>query len=275
MSFLEALILGILQGFTEFLPISSSAHLVLVPWWLGWDRPPLLFEVTVHLGTTVALISYFWEDWLTLIRAGFQVLRQRAIRTPDEKVLFLIFLSTIPGIIGGLLLEPYFEKELSDPAFTAITLYITAVLLIGSEWYTASAPGNKTMQEMTVWDSVFIGIAQAIAIIPGVSRSGSTIAAGLVRYLNRESAARFSFLMATPIILGAGAKQLLDILLGEEVQLDAGVMVLGFVSSVVVGYASIAFLLSFVRRQKLYIFAAYCILFATLSLIGIGIKDGF
>ncbi|MBZ0305827.1 MAG: undecaprenyl-diphosphatase UppP [Anaerolineae bacterium] len=275
MSFLEALILGILQGFTEFLPISSSAHLVLVPWWMGWDRPPLLFEVTVHLGTTVALISYFWEDWLTLIRAGFQVLRQRAIRTPDEKVLFLIFLSTIPGIIGGLLLEPYFEKELSDPAFTAITLYITAVLLIGSEWYTASAPGNKTMQEMTVWDSVFIGIAQAIAIIPGVSRSGSTIAAGLVRYLNRESAARFSFLMATPIILGAGAKQLLDILLGEEVQLDAGVMVLGFVSSVVVGYASIAFLLSFVRRQKLYIFAAYCILFATLSLIGIGIKDGF
>lgn len=269
MSLLEALILGILQGFTEFLPISSSAHLVLVPWWLGWDRPPLLFEVTVHLGTTVALISYFWDEWMVLIRAGFQVLRQRAIRTPDEKVLFLIFLSTIPGVIGGLLLEPYFEKELSDPAFTAITLYITAALLIGSEWYTASAPGAKTMQEMTVWDSVFIGIAQAIAIIPGVSRSGSTIAAGLVRSLNRESAARFSFLMATPIILGAGAKQLLDILFGEEVQLDAGVMVLGFVSSVVVGYASIAFLLSFVRRQKLYIFAAYCILFATLSLIGI------
>lgn len=275
MSLVEALVLGILQGFTEFLPISSSAHLVLVPWWLGWERPPLLFEVTVHLGTTAALISYFWDDWMYLIQAGFQILRHRAIQSADEKVLFLIFISTIPGVIGGVLLEPYFENELSDPSFTAITLYITATLLIGSEWYTGAALGNKTMQDMTLWDSVFIGIAQAVAIIPGVSRSGSTISAGLVRSLNRESAARFSFLMATPVILGAGVKQLLDVLMGEQVKLDGGVLAVGFISSVVVGYAAIAFLLNFVRRQKLYVFAAYCILFATLSLVGIGIRDGF
>ncbi len=272
MSLLEALVLGILQGFAEFLPISSSAHLVLIPWWVGWDRPSLLFEVTVHIGTTTALIWYFWKDWVNFAKAGFQILRQRAIKTDDEKVLVLIGISTIPGVIAGILLEPYFENELSDPTFTAITLYITAILLVGSEWYTATRPGNKTMGQMTVWDSIFIGIAQAVAIIPGVSRSGSTIAAGLVSRLTRESAARFSFLMATPIILGAGAKQLLDIAFGEKVELDTMVIVVGFLSSMAVGYASIAFLLSFVRRQKLYGFAIYCTLFATISLIGIALR---
>lgn len=272
MRLFEALILGILQGFTEFLPISSSAHLVLVPWWLGWERPSLLFEVVVHVGTTVALISYFWNDWLVLIRAGLQSLRQRAIKTADEKVFFLILLSTVPGIIAGILLEPYFEAELSDPTFTAFTLYITAILLVGSEWYTKSLANSKTMQDMTMADTLFIGIAQAFAILPGVSRSGSTIAAGLVRRLNRESAARFSFLMATPIILGAGMKQLLDVVFGETIELEADVIILGFLSSMIVGYASIAFLLNFVRRQKLYGFAVYCTLFATISLIGIAFK---
>lgn len=178
-------------------------------------------------------------------------------------MLFLIFISTILGVIGGVLLEPYFENELSDPSFTAITLYITATFLIGGEWYTGAAPGNKIMQDMTLWDPCSLGLLRQHHF-GGVGGS-----------LNRESAARFSFLMATPIILGVGVKQLLDVLMGEQVELDGGVLAVGFISSVVVGYAAIAFLLNFVRRQKLYVFAAYCILFAPLSLVGIGIRDGF
>lgn len=266
MPIVQAVILAILQGVTEFLPISSSAHLALIPWWLGWANPPLIFEVVVHMGTTVALIGYFWRDWLTLVQAGISVLRKRHFETTDEKLFFFIGISIIPGAIGGIMIEPYFEGVLSDPVVVAVTLYITAALLIISE---SVNDFNRTLADMRVKDALLIGSAQAISIVPGISRSGSTIATALGLKFTRESAARFSFLMATPIILGAGAKQLLEVASGTE-QINSSLQVALLISyfvALLVGYASINWLLYFVRTHRLYSFAIYCIFFATLTLI--------
>lgn len=277
MDILEAIILAIVQGITEFLPISSSAHLALVPWWLGWDEVSLFFEVVVHLGTTLALIGYFWSDWRDLIKAGLQILRQRKIVTAQERLLLWIGIATIPGVIGGFFFEPYFDGVLAEPAQVAAQLYLTAALLIFSEWYTArtyATSAGRNLDSMKLVDSIAIGIAQAVAIIPGISRSGSTIATGLALGFNRESAARFSFVMATPIILGAGAKKLLDVLTGSESVANSEVvpLILAFIVSAVVGYLSIAFLLQYVRQHKLYGFAAYVIAFATITLIAVAIR---
>lgn len=277
MNLIEAIILAIVQGVTEFLPISSSAHLALIPWWLGWDDPSLTYEVVVHIGTTLALLWYFRQDWLNMATAGVNILRTRKITTSDERLLLWIAVATIPGVIGGVLLEPYFEGALSEPTVVALTLYMTAGLLVFSEWYSARTVNEETarpLEKVTLLDSIVIGIAQAVAIIPGISRSGSTIAAGLSLGLNREAAARFSFLMATPIILGAGAKKGLDLLTGGET-IDGSMalaLVVAFVVSTVVGYLSIAFLLQYVRQHKLYGFAAYVVVFATATLIAIAIR---
>ncbi|MBZ0318675.1 MAG: undecaprenyl-diphosphatase UppP [Anaerolineae bacterium] len=277
MNLIEAIVLAIVQGITEFLPISSSAHLALVPWWLGWDDASLFFEVVVHLGTTLALISYFWADWRELIKAGLQILRQRKIVTAQERLLLWIAIATIPGVIGGFLIEPYFDGTLSEPAQVAAQLYLTAALLIFSEWYTArtyAAGTGRNLDSMKLTDSIAIGVAQAVAIIPGISRSGSTIATGLALGFNREAAARFSFVMATPIILGAGAKKLLDVVTGSESVANSEIfpLVIAFIVSAVVGYLSIAFLLQYVRQHKLYGFAYYVIAFATITLIAVVIR---
>lgn len=277
MNLIEAIVLAIVQGITEFLPISSSAHLALVPWWLGWDDASLFFEVVVHLGTTLALISYFWQDWRELIKAGLQILRQRKIVTAQERLLLWIGIATIPGVIGGFLIEPYFDGVLSEPAQVAAQLYLTAALLIFSEWYTArtyAAGTGRSLDSMKLTDSIAIGVAQAVAIIPGISRSGSTIATGLALGFDRESAARFSFVMATPIILGAGAKKLLDVATGSESVANSEIfpLIMAFIVSAVVGYLSIAFLLQYVRQHKLYGFAYYVIAFATITLIAVAIR---
>ncbi|MFP4323414.1 MAG: undecaprenyl-diphosphatase UppP [Anaerolineales bacterium] len=266
MSVLEAIILGIVQGAAEFLPISSSGHLVLVPWWLGWDAPPLVFDVAVHVGTTAAIIAHFWRDWLRLVGAGLNAVRKRAITEPDARVFFFLILGTIPAGVAGLLLDDYFETTFSEPALVACMLFVTAGLLLYSERHTGTP---HTMQEMTWRDALFIGVAQALAIMPGISRSGSTIAAGLLRDLNRDQAARYSFLLATPIILAAGTLQAVDVVTGEA-SLAGGLgtaVAVGFVTSAVVGYACIALLLRFIRQQRLTVFALYCIAFGAVSLI--------
>ncbi|NLX10515.1 MAG: undecaprenyl-diphosphatase UppP [Chloroflexi bacterium] len=266
MDILEAVILGILQGATEFLPISSSGHLVLVPWWLGWDDPPLLFDVVVHLGTLVAVLAYFWRDWLTLLRAGWTALRTRSMKEPDARLLALLVLGTIPAALVGMLLEDYFESSLSEPPLVAGLLLVTAALLVLAErWHT----GTKPLSEMTVRDAMTVGLMQALAILPGISRSGSTIAAGIGRGLSRPSAARFSFLLATPIIVGAGLKQTLDVLIGDEVVGSDMTLplVLGFAAALIVGYGCIWFLMRLLQRRRLYGFAVYCAVFGTLSLL--------
>lgn len=266
MDLLQAIFLGILQGATEFLPISSSGHLVLVPWWLGWDKAPLVFDVMLHLGTLVAVLVYFWRDWLTVLRAGWTALRTRSLHDPDARLLLYLVLGTIPAALAGLLLEDFFASVFEEPAAASLFLLVTAALLTASERaYTNPQP----LGSITARDSLAIGLAQAFAILPGISRSGSTIATGMWRGLSRPAAARFSFLLAAPIIFGAGLKQVLDVLLGNEsiAQDMVTPMIAGFLAALVVGYLCIWFLLRLVQRRRLYGFALYCAVFGTLSLL--------
>ncbi len=266
MDLLRALVLGIVQGATEFLPISSSGHLVLVPWWLGWDEPPLTFDVVLHLGTLVAVLIYFWRDWLTLLRAGLRALRNRTFQDPDARLLLLLIVGTIPAALAGALLEGLFESAFSDPPLVAGFLLVTALVLVLSERvYTA----DRTLDDLTTRDALIIGLAQACAIFPGISRSGSTIATGIWRRLPRAVSARFSFLLSTPIIAGAGAKQGLDLLTGNLTigQDMVTPLIAGFCAAAVVGFVCIWFLLRLLQRRRLVGFAVYCAAFGTLSLL--------
>ncbi|WP_119067400.1 undecaprenyl-diphosphatase UppP [Aggregatilinea lenta] len=266
MDLLRAIILGVLQGATEFLPISSSGHLVLVPWWLGWDESPLVFDVTLHLGTLVAVLVYFWRDWLTLLRAAWTALRTRSVQDPDARLLLYLVLGTIPAALAGLLLEDFFSSVFGAPWVVAVFLLVTAALLVVSE---RTHHTGKDVSGITALDALIIGLAQACSILPGLSRSGSTIATGMWRGLSRPDAARFSFLLAAPIIFGAGFKQVLDVLLGNETIPHDLVtpMIAGFLAAMIVGYLCIWFLLRLVQQRRLYGFALYCAVFGTLSLL--------
>ncbi len=266
MDLLEALILGIVQGATEFLPVSSSGHLVLVPWWLGIDKPPLLFDVVVHLGTMMAVLVYFWRDWLTLLRAGLNAPQNRNFQDPDVRLLLLIVIGTVPAALAGVLLDDVFEAAFAEPRAAALFLWVTAALLVLSERAYAA---DRPLTDLKPLDAILIGAAQAFAIFPGISRSGSTIAVGIMRGLPRPAAARFSFLLATPIIFGAGAKQFFDVLTGDvTVGSDLlGPLIAGFLSAAVIGFLSIWFLLRLLQARRLYGFAVYCAAFGTLSLL--------
>jgi len=263
---LKALILGALQGATEFLPISSSGHLVLVPWWLGWDQSPLVFDVAVHWGTLLAVLVYFWRDWRDLLRAGLNTLRHPRNQDPDTRLLWLLVLGTIPAALAGGLLEDQFASAFGKPALVAALLLVTALLLVFSERHYT---GTRSLSELNVRDALFIGAAQAVAILPGISRSGSTIAAGITRGLPRTVAARFSFLLAVPIIFGAGVKQALDLLLTDEALAEGmqSAIAVGFVTAAVVGFVCIWFLMRLLQRWRLYGFAVYCAVFGTVSLL--------
>ena len=271
MDIFEALVLGIVQGAAEFLPISSSGHLVLVPWWLGWENPPLIFDVTVHVGTALAVLAYFWREWIRIIGAGLNMIRKRAITTDDERLAFYLVVANIPVGIVGLLLDDLFESTFSDVAIVASMLLVTAGLLFSSERFSKV---GKSLPELKLPDVMVIGLAQALAIMPGISRSGSTIAAGLWRNLSREDAAHFSFLLATPIIIAAGLKQVAEALTTDGAFDEASVtaLLVGFVASTLVGYACIALLLQLVRRRPLYIFVVYCAAFGLTTLAAILIR---
>ena len=266
MDLVKALVLGILQGATEFLPISSSGHLVLVPWWLNWSKSPLIFDVVVHLGTLVAVLFFFWRDWLALLRAGAQALRTRTVQDPDTRLLLLILLGTMPAMMAGVLLEDVFESAFSKPSLVAAFLLVTALVLVLSERVLTA---RRTLENLTARDALVVGAAQALAIFPGISRSGSTIAAGIMRGLPRPVAARFSFLLATPIIFGAGAKQGFEVITGEVHDGQDLIMplVVGFLAAAVVGYLCIWGLLRLLQQRRLYGFAAYCAAFGVLSLL--------
>ncbi len=245
MTVLQALVLGVVQGLGEFLPISSSAHLVLIPWLFGWDQDPgLTFDVALHMGTLLAVVLYFWHDWLNLLRGAVR-------RGPsDEKRLFwYLVLATIPGGLFGLALESKAETAFRAPLLIGIMLILMGVVL-----YLADRQRQaRNLDTVTLGDAVGIGLAQALAIIPGVSRSGITMAAARWFNLSREAAARFSFLLSTPIILGAGVLKLRHLSLAD-VNLP---FVTGVVSSFLVGILSISFLLRYLRRSNFGIFVIY------------------
>jgi undecaprenyl-diphosphatase len=255
MNLFQALILGIIQGATEFLPVSSSGHLVLVPWLLRWEEPGLPFDAVVHWGTAMAVIVYFWREWLALIQAVFQAIRQRSIADPKARLVLLIIIGTVPAALIGYMLEGFFEQMFSRPPAAAAFLLVTATLLSIAEWL---GRREHDLEQMTWLDALLVGLGQALAIFPGISRSGTTIAAGLARGLKREPAARFSFLLATPVILGAGAFKLLDLAQAGNLTRQMPTLIVGFVGAGVVGFGCIHFLLRYLQHRRLYPFAIYC-----------------
>jgi len=241
-----AFLLGILQGATEFLPVSSSGHLVLVPWLLGWPAPGLAFDVVVHWGTALAVIVYFWRDWVNIVKEA---------RFFPKNLASLILLGTLPAALLGYLLEDFFEGMFARPVAAAGFLLVTATLLAATEWL---GRRERDLDKLTWLDALIVGLAQALAILPGISRSGATIAAGLARGLRREPAARFSFLLATPIILGAGLLKVMDLAQTGDLAAQAPMLVVGFVTAGVVGFGCIHFLMRYLQRRRLYPFAVYC-----------------
>lgn len=269
MTIIQAIILGLLQGATEFLPISSSGHLVLVPWLLGWDKASLTFDTIVHLGTLVAVVIYFQRDIWQITRGVLVTLQQRNLADPDGRLGWLIALGCVPAALFGLLLEDFFESLFGAPLIVSCLLLITGLILLLSEKISQRL---RQLEGIGVKDSLLIGLAQAAAIAPGISRSGATIAAGLALNIDREAAARFSFLLALPIILGAGLLKLKDTLAEGVTSSEIGILVIGFVVAAVSGYACIYFLLAYIRRHSLYIFTAYCWLFGIFCLIMVFVR---
>jgi undecaprenyl-diphosphatase len=268
MTIIQSIILGIVQGLTEFLPVSSSAHLVLVPYFLGWKIPTdqvFIFDVLVQLGTLAAVIIYFWRPLWGIIRAFVSgILRGKPFAEFESRLGWYLILATIPAGILGLLIKDQVEAAFNSPLATGFFLLVTAAILIAAERLSRK---NRPLESMTWLDALAAGAAQAISIFPGVSRSGSTIAGGMSRGLTRKDAAQFSFLMSIPVMLAAG------LLAGSDMAAMPGlgdflpVVLAGFLAAAVVGYASIHWLLKFLTRRPLYIFAMYCSLLGMITII--------
>jgi undecaprenyl-diphosphatase len=253
---LEAIILGIIQGITEFLPISSTAHLILFPWFFNWDGlvDTLTFNIALHAGTLIALIFCFWRDWIELIMK-------------KQRLFGFIVLASIPAGVSGFFLNDIVEKSLREPLLICAMLIAVGLLMLIAE----KAKKHKNIEKISLRDAVIIGIAQAFAIIPGVSRSGITISAGLFRGLERDAAARFSFLLSTPIIAGATLlhfKEALD----YSTHYDFKLFFIGIVTSFITGYFAVKFLLSFLKRHPLNIFVYYRFILSAIIIAGLWLK---
>lgn len=268
MTLIQSIILGIVQGLTEFLPISSSAHLVLIPDLLGWHIPEAQvfpFGVLVQMGTLIAVILYFWNDLWKIIKAFFKGLVDRKpFEDPNARLGWFLILATIPAVISGMLLKSKVEAAFNDANATAYFLIGTAALLVLAE---TISKRTRNMMSMTWFDALWMGLFQALSIFPGISRSGSTIAGGMTRNMDRPSAARFSFLMSIPVMIGAGVVSLSDALKVPDLASFAPKILVGIVVALLVGYLSIHWLLGFLTKRSFYWFALYCVLFAALVLI--------
>jgi undecaprenyl-diphosphatase len=275
---LQSIVLGIIQGLTEFIPISSSAHLVIVPWLFNWTNPAiesLTFDVALHLGTLLAVVVFFWKDWVRLIGAWFKSIIERKIGADqDRRMAWFLVLSCIPGGIAGVL----FEKKLSAAFHVApipqLSMIMMAVVLFALGlllWLADSlAKRDKPFERIGVKDTILIGLAQALAIFPGVSRSGATITAGRALGLDRTSAARFSFLLSAPIIAGSGLKSLYEIIKGASSGAfsaeELGIFPIGFVAAGVSGLLCIKFLMAFLQKHSFKGFSIYRFVLAALVL---------
>jgi undecaprenyl-diphosphatase len=253
MNIFQAIILGAVQGLTEFLPVSSTAHLILIPWAMGWPDPGLSFDVALHLGTLVALLIYFREDWIALLGSAFGIIQGRT-QSPDAKMVMLIIGATIPGAIAGALFEHKIEDALRAPQVVALFLIALALILLASEFI---GHRKKGMDDISWPDAITVGIAQAFAIVPGVSRSGVTITAGLFRNFKRDTAAKFSFYLSTPLIAGAVAKKTIDILRTHSGWEQLSPFVAGIVVSGIVGYLAIAFMMRYLQTHSTFLFVYY------------------
>ena len=300
LTYLEAIVVGAFQGVTELFPVSSLGHSILVPALVGgrWahdlnvsasESPYLAFIVGLHVATAVALLVFFWRDWLRIVAGFVSSLRYRRLRTPGERLAWLLIVGTIPVGICGLLLEHLFRTTLGRPVPAAAFLIANGVVLYGAELLrrradiplpapattAAGGPGSARevdaaadarLAQMSLGRATLIGSAQVLALLPGLSRSGVTMAAGLLRGLSHEDAARFSFLLATPVILAAGALKIPDLVgpLGAGIH---GPIIAGSIASFVSAYLAVRFLTCYFETRTLTPFAVYCVLFGTASLI--------
>jgi undecaprenyl-diphosphatase len=273
---IQAIVLGIVQGLTEFLPVSSSGHLIIVPELLNWHDPfieSLAFSVMLHVATLLALLLYFRADWLRLIPAGLATVRDRSFRgDPDRRLAWLLAASTVPAVIVGLVFNDLIENGFREARLVAITLVIGAGVLwladrVGSR--------NRQIDALTFPMALGIGAAQALALVPGISRSGISISAGLFAGLDRTAAARFAFLMATPITAGAGLWELRKILAGEAgVVLPLVPLVAGMLASLVAGLLAITVLMRFLRSHGTGVFVVYRLALAGLVVVAwLGLWD--
>lgn len=265
MTVLQSIILGIVQGITEFVPISSSGHLVLAQNLFGIKEANLVFDVTLHTGTFLALILFFWRDWWRYIKAFFRSLGHWDWKNDlDQRLFYLLVIASIPGALFGALLEKQAETIFRSTYLVLINFVIIGILFIIIEKF---AKKIRDLKQTTLKDSLIIGFSQALAIIPGVSRSGITITAGLFSGMKRESATRFSFLMATPIILGAGLVNLSKIFAEGNNGLGWTNLIVGFLAAAIVGFLAIKYLLIYLKNHTLNIFAYYRFFVAAVIII--------
>ncbi|MGO8813060.1 MAG: undecaprenyl-diphosphate phosphatase [Terriglobia bacterium] len=277
----QAIVLAIIQGLTEFLPVSSTAHLWIVPWILKWNDPGLTFDVALHAGTLVAVLVYFWRYWLEMIKmvlgiggaagAGASAKGGSVTMLGENRQLFwFLVIATIPGGIAGWLFERAADEQLRSPFVVG-----PALIIVGLVMWAGERVGSRAhdLGQVSLSDSILVGVAQAFAVIPGVSRSGSTMAAGLFRAMNRETAARFSFLLSTPLIAGACLKKGMEIHhsgIAADMRMP---FLFGIIVSAVVGYAVIAVLIRYLERRTFTVFVVYRVILGVVLLaVGWGLR---
>ena len=273
---LTAGVLGLIQGLTEFLPVSSSAHLIVVPWLFGWKAEGLFFDVSLHVGTAIAVLAYFWSDWIALARETICGLAEgKPFANDQRRLAWLLVVGTIPAMVVGLMFEKTVEQRLRSPLVTVVTLIGIGFLL-----YFADRQGNRdrTIKNLGLRDSIWIGISQALALIPGVSRSGITISTALFRDVDRSSAARFSFLLSTPVIVGASllegwhfVKTMRHPVLGQEALLTTPhpwmVLAVGTAMAAITGFFCIRYFLRYIQRNSFLPFVVYRFVLAGIVLL--------
>jgi len=259
MTLIQSIILGIIQGASEFLPISSSGHLVLTPYLLGWEiqqQEAFMFDVLVQFATLTAVILYYWKDLLRILRSFIRnIVSGSPFQEPDSRLGWFLLLSTVPAGAAAILFKDSFEKAFSNPRAAAFFLLITSLLLIVGELL---AKKSRDLNSITWLDSLLIGIFQVFALFPGISRSGSTITGGLLRGFDRESSARYSFLMAVPVMTAAGLLAAYDLINTPILLSNLQVYAAGFITAAVVGYLAIRWFIAYLSRQSLYLFSIYC-----------------
>jgi undecaprenyl-diphosphatase len=263
MTIFQAILLGIIQGLTEFIPVSSTGHLLVAQYLLGITPTVATFAflVIVQVGTIVSLVVYFWKDLLTLIKAFFA----KPFSTQDNSLAWYIIIATIPALLAGFLLKDAVEALFKMPLIEAsIRLYTAAILMSLAEYF-----GKRTrkLESMTWLDALFIGAMQILAVFPGASRSGTTISAGMYRAFDRPSAARFAFLMSVPVMLAAGAYEMLKVLKMPSLTTFLPILAVGAITAGIVGWLAIKWLMNYLNRHSLYVFAVYCAIMGSLVLI--------
>lgn len=268
MTLLQAAVLGVVQGATEFLPISSSGHLVLLPWLLGWQLDPartFVFDVLVQWGTLLAVIAYFRRELYLLIQSVLKgLIERRPFADPQARLAWLLLLASVPAAVLGLLAKSAVEAAFANPTAVSLFLWVTAGLLAISE---RVGRRMRSMESLRWIDALVIGFAQSLALLPGISRSGSTIAGGLIRDMRRPEAARFSFLMSIPIMIGAGTVALLDLSTASDPTSQLPALALGFLAAAIVGYLSIRWLIGYLKKRPLTPFIIYCAVLGALGLL--------